>query len=153
MTVPIATLLLPVLVSTTLAQGKPPKVVELEPANLARDVDAKKVTKLTVRFDQAMNRGGFSICGGGPKLPKITKRPRWKDDRTLVVEVELLPDHDYVMSLNCPAAQNFRSARGVALVPTPWRFSTLPAVRLSKKEQRKLNEKAFVALQKVIDEA
>ncbi len=65
-----------------------------------------------VTFDQPMNRRGYSFCGGGPKFPKAL-RSRWKDKFTCIMTVELEPDHDYELSLNCPAANNFRSAKGV----------------------------------------
>ena len=130
----------------------PPKVVRLEPGNRAVEVDAKRATKLVIEFDQPMKRSGFSICGGGPQFPKITKRPKWKSKTTLVIEVELKPDHSYRMSLNCPSAKNFRSAKGVALVPVSWTFTTLPTKLRSIKEQRARNEAGFVALQDALAE-
>jgi Peptidase family S41/Trehalose utilisation len=132
---------------TALAVGQaPPKVVKLEPANRSVEVDAAKTTRLVIEFDRPMSRNGFSICGGGPQFPKVTKRPRWKGSKTLVVEVELKPDHSYRMSLNCPSAKNFRSAKGQPLVPVAWTFTTLPTRLRTEKEQRARNEGATRAL-------
>ena len=90
---------------------------------------------LEIHFDQPMSRSGYSFCGGGPQFPKIKGRPRWKDRKTLVVKVELEPNHSYVLSLNCPAARNFRNAKGTPLVPTPWRFTTLPTKKPVRKKR------------------
>lgn len=130
--------------SPALAQD-PPKVVELGPRHMAMDVDAEKTTTLTIKFDQRMNHGGRSICGGGPAMPRIVSI-RWKSGDTVEITVKLEPDHSYHMSLNCPSAKNFRSAKGISLAPTPWSFTTLPKVLLPMKEQRKINKKAFKAL-------
>ncbi|MCC6406258.1 MAG: S41 family peptidase, partial [Planctomycetes bacterium] len=54
----------------------------------------------------------------------------------------------YQLSLNCPAATNFRSAKGVALAPTAWTFRTLPEKLPNQAKQRAENRKAFDALQK-----
>lgn len=141
-----------VLVTTCLAvQGtsaqdaEPPKVVKLDPPHRACEVDAHTTRQLIVTFDQPMNRRGFSFCGGGPKFPKASQT-RWKDKFTCVMTVELEPGHDYEMLLNCPAAKNFRSAKGVPLVPTPYHFSTLPAKLPSKRAQRRLNKQSLEAL-------
>lgn len=128
-----------------------PKVVSLSPAHLA-EVDAKTTSELTVVFDREMSQSGFSICGGGAKFPKVTKQPRWKDKKTLIVGVELVPDHDYQMSLNCPSAQNFRSKAGGKLQPVPWSFSTLPKKLPNAKQQKRRNKAAFKILMKTLEE-
>lgn len=133
-----------------LAAQDAPKVVSMSPAHLA-EVDAKTTSELVVVFDREMSKGGFSICGGGPKFPKVTKQPRWKNKNTLIVEVELVPDHDYQMSLNCPAAQNFRSKAGVALKRVPWSFSTLPNKLPNQKKQKRRNKAAFKILMKTLE--
>ncbi len=133
----------------TLAQGKAPKVVKLVPPHQAVEVDGRTTKTLVVTFDQPMNRRGYSFCGGGPKFPKAL-RSRWKDKFTCIMTVELEPDHDYELSLNCPAANNFRSAKGVPLAPTPWRFSTLPAKLPSKKKQRQLNKQSLERLGEIL---
>jgi len=134
----------------TLAAQEPPKVVELSPANFAADVDCKVVKQLTITFDRAMSNTGFSFCGGGPKHPKFTGKPQWKDQKTLVVDVELEPDHDYALGLNCPGASNFRSAGGAALVPVQWTFSTLPAQLPKPAEQQARNKKALDTLTRTL---
>ena len=57
--------------------------------------------------------------GGGPNYPKLKGPAHWDTPKKLVVDVELEPDHDYELGLNCPAAQNIQSADGVPLVPMP----------------------------------
>ncbi|MFO0985271.1 MAG: S41 family peptidase [Planctomycetota bacterium] len=132
----------------------PPKVLELSPANRARDVDPKAVTQLKVIFDRAMNTNGWSLCGGGPNYPKLKGRPAWKDAKTLVCDVELEPNHRYELLLNCPAAQNFKSAAGVALPSTPWSFKTgsgAPPAPLTERQKAR-NKAALDKLTKTLAE-
>ncbi|MBK8097373.1 MAG: hypothetical protein IPK26_09710 [Planctomycetes bacterium] len=119
-----------------------PRVVSVTPPHLSASVDAKTSKELIVVFDQAMSQTGWSLCGGGPQFPKIAGKPAWRDERTLVVTVELEPDHDYSLGLNCPAAKNFRSAAGVPLVPVPWSFTTLPLELPDQKAQKARNQAA-----------
>ncbi len=137
--------LLPLSAQQQEAAADAPQVVSLTPADRG-EVDAAKSTQLVVVFDRAMNTGGFSICGGGPDFPKLNGRPRWQDTKTLVVDVALVPDHRYVMSLNGPGASNFRSADGVALAPVPWTFVTLPTELRPAQEQRARNERGLELL-------
>ncbi len=141
------------IVATHLSQDliaqEAPKVVELRPAHGDMEVDARKTRQLTVKFDQKMDKRGRSICGGGPTFPKAQKI-RWKDDFTLIIDVALVADHSYKMSLNCQSFRNFMSAKGVRLAPTAWNFTTLPAMLTPIKEQRALNKKAFSALKKLL---
>jgi hypothetical protein len=149
-----------------LGSGDPPKVVTLEPANGAKDVDAAKVTKLVVTFDHPMNLSGWSFCGGGPNYPKVKGKPKWDTSRKIVFEVELEPDHEYALSLNCPAAQNFKSSQDVPLVPVPWSFHTAagkPSASKAKKaetppekapdpaKQHAENQQALEALRKLLE--
>lgn len=127
--------------------GAAPKVISLEPANEANDVDPG-TTELIVRFDSDMQTGGYSVCGGGPTFPALKGKPEWRDARTLVLHVTLAPDHAYQMSINCPAAQNCRAADGTPATQTPWRFSTRAIG--SPEEQRVLNERSLDALAKAI---
>ncbi len=125
-----------------------PKVIKLFPENGAMDVDPK-ITELRVEFDQDMDTRGFSFCGGGPAFPKPGDgRTEWVDARTIVMRVKLEPDHEYQMWLNCPSAQNFRSADGSAIESVPWSFSTAAAKakKLSKKKQKKLNARSLKEL-------
>src|SRR5258708_7303756 len=91
--------------SLALAQ-EAPKIVSLEPSNAA-EVDAKTTKRLVVTFDRPMAKG-FSLCGGGPQFPKVKGAAKWQDEKTLVAEIELEPDHEYQLAVNCPAAQNTR---------------------------------------------
>lgn len=129
----------------------PPRVVSLDPPN-AGEVDAKTTKKLVVVFDRPMDRDAFSLCGGGPNFPKFTGRPQWRDDKTLVADVELEAEHDYVLGINCQAAQNTKSAEGVALVPVSWSFSTLPKQLRPAAEQKKRNQQALALLMKTLAE-
>ena len=108
---------------TVAAWGVPPKVVELVPENGEQNVDPK-LSQIRVVFDQDMNTRGYSVCGGGPKFPKLIGKPRWLNRRTLVMRVALLTNYEYQFSIDCPSAQNFRSVRGEAVVPYPVRFRT-----------------------------
>jgi hypothetical protein len=146
-------LLLPafVLGSWCAVAAQAPQVVSLEPPN-GSEVEAAKTTKLVATFDRPMNQGGFSFCGGGPAFPKGKGRPQWIDDRTVVLEVELEPDHAYSLSLNCPAATNFRSKDGTALAPVPWSFVTTPEKLLPAGKQKSRNKKALAALMKTLAE-
>ena len=130
--------------------AKPPHVVEMSPPDGATDVDPD-TTEFRVTFDCDMSTGGFSFCGGGPAFPEMQDRPKWTDKRTVVAKVKLEPDHDYHFSLNCPAAQNFRSADGTPLEPVPWSFSTASAqAKPDKAEQKKLNQRCLKELMKLL---
>src|SRR5690606_38446928 len=96
-------------VVSTGAAGGPPRVVEAVPDHADAGVDPG-LKELRITFDQDMQQGGFSLCGGGPTFPKITERPRWEGARTLVVPVSLEAGKRYELSVNCPSARNFRSA-------------------------------------------
>lgn len=139
------------LAASTVAQ-EAPRVVSLTPAAFA-EVDPKTTKQLVVVFDRAMNDAGWSFCGGGPEFPKMTGKPQWKNAKTIVVDIELEPDHTYALGLNGSAASNFRSKEGAALVPVPWTFFTLPRQLPPVAEQKQRNQKAFAELRKVIDES
>lgn len=126
---------------------EPPRIVSMTPAHLDANVDPKTVT-LTVEFDQAMGEGR-SVVGGGPNFPKV-KGTTWSTPKTFVIQVELEPDHDYHLSLNSHTFTNFRSSKGVALSPSAWSFTTLPAVLPNQTEQKHRNRQAFEALQKAL---
>ncbi len=130
------------------ALADPPKVASLTPADGAVDVDPG-MTEMRIVFDRDMITGQQSVCGGGPTFPKLTEKPIWVDARTLVLKVELQPDHSYEMALNCPASgRYFRSADGEELAFMPWRFTT--ASKRSPKEQRAINEKSLKSLLAVL---
>jgi hypothetical protein len=97
-----------------------------------------------------MSDTGWSFCGGGPDFPSFKGKPHWDSTKKIVVDVVLEPDHEYHLSLNCPAATNFRSTANVALVPVPWSFSTAPSKLPNPAKQKADNRKAFEELQKVL---
>ena len=131
-----------------------PKVVEMFPKNWATDVDPS-VTEMWVKFDRDMSTGGFSFCGGGPAFPKFDGKPKWVGKRKVVVKIKLEPDHDYELSLNCPAAQNFVSAEGTPLEPVPWSFATRSEEaddEATAETQKKLNSSSLKQLMKLLAE-
>jgi hypothetical protein len=105
--------------------NSPPQIVKMEPPNGATDVDPA-LAEIRVTFNMPMG-GGFSWCGGGENYPTIPegKRPFWKEDqKTCVLPVQLRSGWNYKLGINCPSAQNFRSAAGVAAPVTWYGFST-----------------------------
>lgn len=124
----------------------PPRVVELKPPNNAESIEPSPEGELIIRFDRAMNTSGYSICGQGKPVPKFRGKPSWKDDRTLVLPVQLEPDWAYEVRLNSQFATNFKSADGVPLPSLRWRFATLPIPMRDPEEQRKRNLLAFNTL-------
>jgi hypothetical protein len=152
-----------VILFTLPAVAAPPKVVESVPANDATNVDPSlREIKVTFDQDMDMNRKGFSICGGGPKFPKIIGNPRWTSKRVLVMRVTLQPDHDYALSINCPSAQNCRSVSGESAQPYPISFRTASAASRPASQPGSQpgsqpagllsNAEAFKELQRAIDE-
>lgn len=145
-----ALLLVAILGTANAVAADAPQVVELIPANGAIDVDPD-IKELRITFARNMSTRGWSLCGGGPSFPEMQGHPRWKSKRTLIVRIKLKPDHDYALMLNCPAAHNFQSADGTALVPVPWSFSTASrAPKLSKPKQKKLNARSLKQLMKLL---
>jgi hypothetical protein len=136
------------------ALAEPPKVVSVTPNHGDTGVDPG-TSEIRIEFDQDMQPGGFSICGGGPNFPTPLSRPTWKNARTLVVPVKLKPGHTYEFSINCPAARNFRSVKGESAEITPVRFTTAAAGDKPRKPvalSPEANAAAVDALRKAIDE-
>ena len=107
--------------------NSPPQIVKMEPPNDASNVDPS-LTEIRVTFNMPMG-DGFSWCGGGEHYPKIPegKKPFWKEDkRTCALPVQLKRGWTYNLGINCPAANNFRSAAGVPAPVTWYNFSTRP---------------------------
>jgi len=142
-----------VALTLTPAFAEPPKVVKATPDNGDTNVDPA-ITELRIEFDQDMSRDGLSICGGGPTFPEMTGKPTWVDKRTIVVAVKLKPESQYQFSINCPAAQNFRSANGEPCEAYPISFKTRKAGEPSSEPKltREQNATAIEALRKAIDE-
>lgn len=115
--------LLPCLAPAVMAD--PPRVVSASPDHA--DVVDASVRELRITFDQDMNPGGRSLCGGGESFPKLTGSARWVDARTISVPIELTPGKAYALSVNCPSAANFRSVTGESAVPYPISFRTAQA--------------------------
>lgn len=102
-----------------------PKVVSIEPANGATDVDPE-VNALRVTFNMPMG-DGMSWTGGGEKYPKPRpgSRARWSaDGLTCILPVTLEPGHDYELGLNSANHINFQSRWGVPLEPVVYKFRT-----------------------------
>ncbi|MFN0136788.1 MAG: S41 family peptidase [Phycisphaerae bacterium] len=108
------------------AIADPPKVIKAVPDNGDSDVDPG-LTEIRIEFDLDMSQSGHSICGGGPNFPDITGRPHWDGKRVIIVPVKLKPDWTYNLSVNCPAAQNTRSAAGEPAENYPITFTTRKA--------------------------
>jgi hypothetical protein len=121
-----STLLSAVLVTFTtagLVAAAPPRVAHAVPDHADIAVDPS-LTEIRITFDQDMNPGGRSICGGGPTFPTIDGTISWTDPRTIVIPVKLESGRTYTLSVNCPGAQNFRSAAGEVAEIHPISFST-----------------------------
>ena len=105
--------------------GKKPKIVMMDPANGAKDVDPK-TDELRVTFDQPMSLT-YSWCTDGKDFPEIKEgvRPRWTDDRkTCILSVKLKPGSNYHLFLNLANYTGFCSASGIALESVEYSFST-----------------------------
>lgn len=131
--------------------GHAPQVVKMFPENGATDVDPG-ITEIWVKFDCDMDTSGYSFCGGGPAFPKSGGKTGWVSDRKIVMRVQLEPDHEYHMSLNCPAAQSFRSDDGTPLAPVPWSFSTAARAQTDPEQQKKLNARCLHQLMTLLAE-
>ena len=107
-----------------------PKIVKMEPANGATDVDAATVKELRVTFDRDMNTGGFSWTGGGESFPKTTGEPKWINKRTCVLPVALEEGKSYTLGINSRSFRNFKSADGVAVEPVIYTFVTKSTKRI-----------------------
>ncbi len=105
------------------ANAEKPKVVKTTPANSEQNA-SPALTQIIIEFDQDMDTGGMSICGGGPNFPETTGKPQWTDNRTLVMGVKLQPNHNYEMSINCPSYQNCKGVNGEPAERYPLSFKT-----------------------------
>lgn len=128
----------------------PPRVVRTIPENGEQDVDPA-LKQIRIEFDQDMNRGGFSICGSGPKFPKTIGKARWVNKRTIVMRVRLKENHEYHLSANCRSAKNFRSVGGEPAVIYPVKFRTGKR-RGGTAPAKNANEEAVGELRRAIDE-
>jgi carboxyl-terminal processing protease len=150
--------LVPLALAATLhaaAFAEPPKVVKASPDDGELNVDPAKTTELRVEFDQPMDTvGGYSIVGGGDSFPEVTGKPKWEDDRTLLLRIRLRPGHDYSLSVNSDRFTNCRSAAGEPAIPYPIAFSTAPdpAAPPPPDDTLRRNRAAIDALRRAIDQ-
>jgi beta-lactamase regulating signal transducer with metallopeptidase domain len=104
----------------------PPRIVATSPAVGATDVDPA-IGEITVTFDRDM-KGGYSFTGKSrPDFPPLLEpdaKPKWRDQRTCVLPVQLEAAHYYRVGINSTNFQNFRSLRGVPAVPSVICFTT-----------------------------
>lgn len=115
-------------IATTVASADPPKIVSTNPEIGATDVDPS-TTKLTVTFDQRMDKG-FSWTGGGDQFPTTTQgqQPTWsKNRRTCTLPVSLEPAKQYRLGINSKNHRNFRGTNGEVVTPTVFTFTTAAA--------------------------
>jgi hypothetical protein len=138
------------LCAALVARAEPPRVVSATPDNGQTDVDPA-TRQITIVFDQPMNHDAWSIVGGGPTFPKVLGKPKWTDDRTIVLAVKLEADHDYWLSINSDRFTNFRNRQGEAAVPYPIAFSTA-AAKGAAIVSPQTNRKAIEELRRAIDQ-
>lgn len=133
-----------------------PKVIKSVPEDGAEKVDPA-TREITFTFDQPMDRSGFSIVGGGPDYPQSVGKPRWEDDRHLVMRVQLEPEHHYKLSVNSETFDNCKGANGEPAVPFPLTFDTGKAHGVGEGQQgdasqRESNGEAIVILRRAIED-
>jgi hypothetical protein len=101
-----------------------PRLVSIEPANGASDVDPG-VTVMTLRFDRPMRDKSWSIVGTPTDQPQVTGDPAYDVERVvLTVPIRLEPRRTYRFWLNSDRFQGFKSAEDVPLEPVEITFST-----------------------------
>jgi hypothetical protein len=130
------------------AVGGAPRVVSTVPANGDDSIDPA-LLEIGIEFDQDMDRGGYSLCGGGPKFPKLADQAYWESARVCVFPVQLEAEREYELSINCPSATRFRNVAGESAVVTPLHFRTRKAG--PPKPQIELNRTAVASLRRAID--
>ncbi|MCK4885868.1 MAG: right-handed parallel beta-helix repeat-containing protein [Planctomycetes bacterium] len=121
--------------------ARPPKVIKATPDNGEKNV-APSTKEIRIQFDQAMNTGGYSFCGGGANYPKTIGKPKWIDKKTVVLTVKLKPNHKYMLSINSRSYKNFKSINGESAIVYPITFETGAAGSSSK---RKLSSKFIIS--------
>jgi hypothetical protein len=121
----------------------PPTLASSEPAVGATDVDPGLKT-ITLSFNQDMNTSGWSVTGGGDVFPPIDGEIHYKDERTLVIPVDLEPGKFYRFGINSKSHNNFRNADGVPARHEVVAFCTEGA---SEEEKAKLAPPRIVSLE------
>jgi RNA polymerase sigma-70 factor (ECF subfamily) len=105
------------------ALGVPPKVVKTVPQNGDENVDPG-LRHIRIEFDQNMSQVGYSICGSGPMYPETVGKPKWRNWRTIEIQVKLKANHEYELSINCPGYRNFKNLLGEPAEIYPISFKT-----------------------------
>ncbi len=112
-----------VVAGATFATAAQPQVTRAVPDNGDKNVDPG-LREIRVEFDQDMQQGSFSWCGGGESFPAVLGRPTWDGPRIGVLRVRLKPDHEYRLSVNCLSARNFIGVNGESARAYPIIFRT-----------------------------
>jgi len=133
------------------ATAAAPSVVKTVPENGQNDVDPK-LKQIRIEFNQNMNTGGMSICGSGPNFPKMIGKPRWVNNRAIIAKVELLPNHDYELSVNCQSFRNFKNLKGESAEIYPIKFRTGSFKKNNKPEEPVIDENNTSVVAKTIPE-
>ncbi len=121
----------------------PPRILSSSPHTGDTEVDPG-LQEVRITFDRDMDTGGYSFTGGGPEFPgREDQSPRWRDPRTCVLPVKLEAALYYRVGINAPSFRSFRSATGVAVIPTAIHFTTKGA---SLELKRKATHPQIVAL-------
>lgn len=102
-----------------------PRVVSIEPANGATDVDPG-TTAIRVSFDRRMASGfSFVLVGAKSDFPPTAGPPTWDASRRVVtLPVTLEPGRTYRYGLNGGQFQSFQSVDGTPLAPVVVEFTT-----------------------------
>ncbi|MCC6406474.1 MAG: DUF4932 domain-containing protein [Planctomycetes bacterium] len=103
-----------------------PKLVSIEPASGAQDVDPS-ATVMTIRFDRPMRDRSWSIVGAKRDTPEISGELAYDAERkVLTVPIRLEAGRTYRFSLNSDTKRGFVGADGVPLEPIEVTFTTRP---------------------------
>ncbi|WP_432798940.1 Ig-like domain-containing protein [Poriferisphaera sp. WC338] len=92
------------------AQATPPKVAELSIKNGSKNVDSD-LKQIEITFDQPMQKG-FAIVKVGGNFPGSGERGSWKDDKTFIFHVKLVPEKSYRFAINYKQYNTFRNLQG-----------------------------------------
>lgn len=104
-----------------------PRVVALEPANGATNVDPA-LPRVRATFDRAMDGSWSWVRESESTFPATTGPAAFEGDgRTAYLPVRLEPGRTYVIWLNSEEFQLFRDTAGRPAPPLRWTFTTAPA--------------------------
>jgi len=101
-----------------------PLVISISPTNGATDVDPG-TKALTIRFDQPMLDGSWSVIQSADAFPDVTGQVHYdRKLEVLTIPIRLQPDTRYRFFLNSATATGFKSKGGVPLAPVEVTFRT-----------------------------